>query len=154
MGCRRAALPAAIAVLVLRPYYQRRQGRSAAGIVRLSLEARDEVVSVVGVGGARRAGNRRDLLSEDSWNPNNNATHIFDVRFLKADSDRAYEIAQKHGGGKLTAKDAKQPVFFVLDWDPRRNELVWHVIYSSSPDEAKLRIGVSATSGEFLRVEK
>jgi len=92
--------------------------------------------------------------AEDSWNPNNNSTHAFDLGFLKVDSDKAYEVAQKHGGDKLTAKDPKQPVFFVLDWDTQKNELVWHVIYGVSQDEAKLRIGVSATSGEFLRIEK
>jgi len=92
--------------------------------------------------------------AEDSWNPNNNSAHVFDLGFLKVDSDKAYEIAQKHGGDKLTAKDLKQPVFFMLDWDTQKNELVWHVIYGSSQDEAKLRIAVSAASGEFLRVEK
>ena len=51
-------------------------------------------------------------------------------------------------------KDPKQPVFFVLDWDASKNQLLWHVIYGSSQDEAKLRIAVDATSGEFVRVEK
>jgi hypothetical protein len=92
--------------------------------------------------------------AEDSWNPNNNSTHAFDLGFLKVDSDKAYEVAQKHGGDKLTAKDPKQAVFFVLDWETQGNGLVWHVIYGNSQDEAKLRIGISATSGEFLRVEK
>jgi hypothetical protein len=92
--------------------------------------------------------------AEDSWNPNNNSTRVFDLGFLKVDSDKAYEVAQKHGGDKLTAKDPKQPAFFMLDWDTHKNELVWHVVYGSSQDEAKLRIGISATSGEFLRVEK
>ena len=63
-------------------------------------------------------------------------------------------MAQKHGGEKLTVKDPKQPVIFVLDWDAQKSELVWHVIYGNSPDEAKLRIAVNASSGEFLRVEK
>jgi hypothetical protein len=92
--------------------------------------------------------------AEDSWNPNNSSTQVFDLGFLKVDSDKAYEIAEMHGGEKLTAKDPKQPVFFVLDWDSQKNELLWHVIYGSSQDEAQLRIAVSATSGEFLRVEK
>jgi hypothetical protein len=92
--------------------------------------------------------------AEDSWNPSNSATRVFDLGFLKVDNDKAYEAAQKHGGEKLTAKDPKQPVFFVLDWDAQKNELVWHIIYGSSQDEAKLRIAVNATSGEFLRVEK
>ncbi len=92
--------------------------------------------------------------AEDSWNPANSSARVFDLGFLKVDSDKAYEAAQKHGGDKLTAKDPKQAVFFMLDWDAQKNELVWHVIYGSSQDEAKLRIAVSATSGEFLRVEK
>jgi hypothetical protein len=92
--------------------------------------------------------------AEDSWNPSNASTQVFDLGFLKVDSDQAYEVAQKHGGEKLTARDQKQPVIFVLDWDAEKSELVWHVIYGNSQDEAKLRIAVNATSGEFLRVEK
>jgi hypothetical protein len=92
--------------------------------------------------------------AEDTWNPNNTSTQVFDVGFLKVDSDTAYSAAQKHGGEKLTQKDPKQPVFFVLDWDAPKSQLLWHVIYGSSQDEAKLRVAVDATSGEFVRVEK
>jgi len=92
--------------------------------------------------------------AEDSWNPNNSSTQVFDLGFIKIDSDKAYEVAQAHGGDKLTKKDPKQAVFFVLDWDAQKSQLVWHVMYGSSPDEAKLRIAVNATDGEFLRVEK
>lgn len=42
----------------------------------------------------------------------------------------------------------------MLDWDARQSQLIWHVIYGSSQDDAKLRIAVNATTGEFLRVEK
>ena len=92
--------------------------------------------------------------AEDTWNPSNTSTQLFDIGFLKVDSASAYSVAQKHGGEKLTQKDAKQPVFFVLDWDASKSQLLWHVIYGSSQDEAKLRIAVDATSGEFVRVEK
>jgi len=92
--------------------------------------------------------------AEDSWSPSNASTQTFDIGFLKVDSDKAFDVAQKHGGEKLTAEDPKQPIFFVLDWDTQRNELVWHVIYGNSRDEARLRIAVNAGSGEFLRVEK
>jgi len=92
--------------------------------------------------------------AEDSWNPSNKSTPTFDIGYLKVDGDSAYSVAQKHGGEKLTQKDAKQPVFFVLDWDASKSQLLWHVIYGSSQDEAKLRIAVDATSGEFVRVEK
>jgi len=92
--------------------------------------------------------------AEDTWSPANTSARIFNLGFLKVDSDKAYEVAQKNGGQKLTAKDPKQPVFFILDWDGAKNQLVWHVIYGNSQDEAKLRIAVDASSGEFLRVEK
>jgi len=92
--------------------------------------------------------------AEDAYNPVNSSTQVFDVAFLKTDSDKAYEVAEKHGGDKLTKKDPKQPVVFVLDWDARKNQLVWHVIYGNSPDDAKLRVAVDGSSGEFLRVEK
>ena len=92
--------------------------------------------------------------AEDAYNPSNSSTQVFDLAFLKTDSDAAYEVAEKHGGDKLTRKDPKQPVSFTLDWDARNSQLVWHVIYGNSPDDAKLRVAVNATSGEFLRTEK
>lgn len=92
--------------------------------------------------------------AEDSWSPANTSDRVFNRGFLTTDSDKAYQVAQKNGGLKLTTKDPKQPVFFVLDWDASKNQLVWHVIYGSSQDEAKLRIAVNASTGEFLRVEK
>src|SRR6516165_7885487 len=92
--------------------------------------------------------------AEDSWSPSNTSTQPFDIAFLKVDSDKAYEVAQKNGGEKLTKKDPKQPVIFQLAWDPAKNQLIWHVLYGDNPSEAKLRIAVNATSGEFLRVEK
>jgi len=92
--------------------------------------------------------------AEDSWSPANTSDRVFNIGFLKIDSDKAYEVAQKNGGQKLTAKDPKQPIFFILDWDGAKNQLVWHVIYGDSQDDAKLRIAVNASTGEFLRVEK
>jgi hypothetical protein len=92
--------------------------------------------------------------AEDSWSPTNSSTQPFEIAFLKVDSDKAYEVAQKNGGEKLIAKDPKQPVMFVLDWDATKNQLIWHVIYGDKPTDAKLRIAVDATSGSFLRVEK
>jgi len=92
--------------------------------------------------------------AEDTWSSTNTSDRVFNLGFLTTDSDKAYEVAQKNGGQKLTTKNPKQPVFFVLDWDASKNQLVWHVIYGSSQDDAKLRIAVNASTGEFLRVEK
>ena len=92
--------------------------------------------------------------AEDSWSVSNSSTQPFDLAFLKVDSDKAYEVAEKNGGEKLTKKNPKQPVIFLLSWDATKNQLVWHILYGENSSEAKLRIAVDATSGAFLRVEK
>jgi hypothetical protein len=91
--------------------------------------------------------------TEDTYNPSNSSTRVFDIAFLKIDSDKAFETAQKHGGEALTKKDPKQPVTYILDWDPSKNELVWHVIYGPDRNDAKLTIAVDASSGEFIAKE-
>jgi hypothetical protein len=92
--------------------------------------------------------------TEDSYSPNNSSTTIFDVAFLKVDSDKALEVAQKHGGDKVLEKDPSTPILYALDWSRATNELIWHVIYGNSRDDARLRVAVNASSGEFIRVEK
>ena len=92
--------------------------------------------------------------SEDNYSPTNASTQIFDVVFLKTDSDKALEVAQKHGGDKLLAKTPDIPILYMLDWSRPTNELIWHVIYGTNPYEAKLKVAVNANTGEFIRVEK
>ena len=83
---------------------------------------------------------------EDDYIPSN----AFDVNFLKIDSDKAYEVAQKHGGDKFT----NVPVTYLLDWVPVENKLVWHVIYGTGRNDAKLVVDVDASTGLFIRKEK
>ena len=92
--------------------------------------------------------------NEDTYSPTNSSTRVFDTAFIKVDSDKALEVAQKHGGDKILQKNPDNPILFVLNWDGANNELVWHVIYGNSPEDAKLRVAVNASNGEFLRVEK
>jgi hypothetical protein len=92
--------------------------------------------------------------TEDSYNPNNASTQVFDIGFLKTDSDKAFEVAQQHGGDKILAKAPDTPVLYILEWNHVTNELIWHVIYGESRDNAKLKVAVNATSGDFLRIEK
>jgi hypothetical protein len=91
---------------------------------------------------------------EDSYNPTNASTQVFDAVYLKVDSDRALQVAQKHGGDKLLEKNPDLPVFYQLDWSRSANSLIWHVIYGASRGDAKLTVDVNASSGEFVRVEK
>lgn len=91
---------------------------------------------------------------EDSYSPSNSSTQVFDMAFLKVDSDQAFATAQKHGGDKVLEKEPNTPVFYVCDWNHNTNELIWHVIYGSSRDTAKLTVSVNASTGDFIRVEK
>jgi hypothetical protein len=91
---------------------------------------------------------------EDNYNPNNSSTQVFDSAFLKIDSDKALEVAQKHGGDKILAKTPDTPVFYLLDWNRPESKLIWHVMYGGGRNDAKLIVDLDATTGEFLRVEK
>ncbi|MGH9648993.1 MAG: hypothetical protein ACRD3I_00820, partial [Terriglobales bacterium] len=91
---------------------------------------------------------------EDDFNPRNLSTQPFDIAFLKTDTGEAFKVAQEHGGKKVLDKNADTPINYVLFWDPRKSELVWQVMYGTSPAEAKLTIAVNASTGVFLRVQK
>jgi hypothetical protein len=92
--------------------------------------------------------------TEDTFNPANTSTQPFDFAFLKSDSDKAFEVAQAHGGKKLVDADPQQPIKYMLVWSPSANQLVWHVLYGTSATEAKLRVTVDASTGLFLKLEK
>jgi len=91
---------------------------------------------------------------EDSYSPTNASTQTWDIQFLKIDSDQALATSQKHGGDKILEKSPDTPVVYVCDWNHNTNQLVWHVIYGSSREGAKLTVSVDASTGEFIRVEK
>jgi hypothetical protein len=78
----------------------------------------------------------------------------FDIAFLKIDSDKAFEVGQKHGGDKVLADAPDTPVSYLLDWSVSGNDLVWHVIYGNGRNDAKLVVDLDASTGEFIRKEK
>jgi hypothetical protein len=90
---------------------------------------------------------------ETSYNPSNRSLQTWDTHFLQVDTDKAFETAQEHGGKELTAKDPKQPVIYMLDWDSQAGQLRWHVIYGAAISGAKLTVLVDASSGAYLRKE-
>jgi hypothetical protein len=92
--------------------------------------------------------------TEDSYSATNSSTQVFDVAFLKIDSDQAFATAQKHGGDKIIEKTPDTPVLYVLDWNHNTNQLIWHVIYGATREAAKLTVAVNASTGDFIRVEK
>jgi hypothetical protein len=91
---------------------------------------------------------------EDTYSPTNSSTQVFNVQFLKIDTDKAFAVAQEHGGDKLLEKSPDTPVLYVLDWNRQTNELLWHVIYGTDRETAQLRVAVNASTGKFSRVEK
>jgi hypothetical protein len=91
---------------------------------------------------------------DDNYSPTNSSTLIFNVQFLKVDTDKAWTVAQEHGGDKLLEKEPDTPVFYILEWNRQTNELLWHVVYGTDRATAKLRVAVNASTGEFSRVEK
>jgi hypothetical protein len=92
--------------------------------------------------------------NEDSYNPSNASTQVFDPAFLKVDTDQAFAEAQKHGGDKVLEKDPTTAMLYICDWNHNTNQLVWHVIYGPTRETAKLTVAVDASSGIFIRVEK
>jgi hypothetical protein len=90
---------------------------------------------------------------EDSYSAGNTSTRVFDMQFLKIDSDQALAEANQHGGEALL-KDANQPVVYILEWSLQENALVWHVLYGTARSDNKLAVMVNASTGKFMRVEK
>jgi hypothetical protein len=91
---------------------------------------------------------------DDTYNPSNSSTLVFNIQFLKIDTDKAFAVAQQHGGDKLLEKSPNTPVLYILDWNRQTNQLLWHVIYGTDRETAALRVAVNASTGDFSRVEK
>lgn len=89
----------------------------------------------------------------DGYSPSNRSMQPFDLNFLKIDSDKAFEVAQEHGGKQLLAKNPNQEVLYILDWSGSESLLRWHVIYGSSANNAQLTVIVNAATGEFVHKE-
>jgi hypothetical protein len=88
--------------------------------------------------------------TQDNFTPGND----FDVQFLKVDSDKAFAVAQEHGGDKILKDKPDTPVTYLLDWNKSGGNLVWHVIYGTNRNQAALVADIDATTGAFLRKEK
>ena len=89
----------------------------------------------------------------DSFDPSNRSTRPFQIAFLKVDSDKAFEVAQAHGGKQLLAKDPTSRVKYALDWNPQANQLRWRVAYGGTDVSPKLSVIVNATTAEFVHKE-
>ncbi len=75
---------------------------------------------------------------------------IFLPLLVKTDTDKAFEIAQQHGGDAILKKDAQQPVTYLLLKDRKQNVPVWYVIYGTSEKDRKGIGVINATTGAFV----
>jgi hypothetical protein len=73
---------------------------------------------------------------------------------VKTDTDKAYEIAQQHGGEAILKKDAQQPITYLLLKDRKLNVPVWYVIYGASEKDRKGIGVINATTGAFVSAGK
>lgn len=89
----------------------------------------------------------------DSFDPSNRSTRPFQIAFLKVDSDKAFEVAQAHGGKQLLSKEPAARVKYVLDWNPQSSQLRWRVAYGGTDVSPKLSVIVNATTAEFVHKE-
>jgi hypothetical protein len=94
-----------------------------------------------------------DHGAADSFNPSNRSTQPFELGFLKVDSDKAFEVAQQHGGKQLLAKDPTAGVKYALEWDPQAGQLKWRVAYGGTDVSPRLTVIVNASTGDFVHKE-
>ena len=82
------------------------------------------------------------------------ASLVFSQYLLKADTDKAFAVAQQHGGDAIVKKDAQQAVTYVLLKDRKLNVPVWYVIYGASEKDRKGIGVINATTGDFISAGK
>lgn len=91
--------------------------------------------------------------AETAYPPNVPAL-MFHPSYFQTDSDKAFETSLEHGGAALVKKNAKQPVLYLLDWDPRQRELLWTLLYGTSQTDRQGVCVINATTGGFIRAGK
>jgi len=79
---------------------------------------------------------------------------MFDPALFLIDSDKAFATTLEHGGSALIKKDSRQPVIYSLDWDPKKKEVQWFVIYGKSGEDRQGVCVVNARTGAFVSAGK
>jgi hypothetical protein len=93
-------------------------------------------------------------VSTEIASPPDMSRSMFQPMLLIIDSDKAFVTAQENGGANILKKDPQQPIIYSLDWDGRRKELVWGLMYGTSQSDSKGVGVIDATTGKFLRAGK
>ena len=137
---------------VLTPETSGQDGKSTIWRGYFASPARRSVKTIVCSGSRRPDAPPFGVSTEGADNPYNaqSASLIFSQYLLKTDTDKAFAIAQQHGGEAILKKDAKQPVMYLLLRDPKQNVPVWYVIYGTSATDRKGIGVINATTGAFV----
>lgn len=91
--------------------------------------------------------------SETAYAPNVPAL-MFHPSYFQYDSDKIFAVTLAHGGAGMIKQDPKQPIIYLLDWNPKKKELLWQVIYGKSQLDRKGLCVVNAATGAFVRAGK
>jgi len=84
----------------------------------------------------------------------NDIIHGFSPLYVQVDSDKAFTIAQEHGGANLFKKDPKQPVYYFLALDSNGKTIEWFVSYGTSLKETQGIGIIDAGTGKYLKAAK
>jgi hypothetical protein len=74
----------------------------------------------------------------------------FLIEAAKVDTDKAWEIALKHGE-EYNAKNPRTPISYTLAVD-KGNDPDWRVIWGQSAGESSFSVLVDASTGEFMQI--
>lgn len=79
---------------------------------------------------------------------------IFDAASFQIDSDKAFAVTLEHGGAPFIKKDPQQPILYLLDWDAKKKQLLWWVVYGKSPTDRQGLCVIDAKTGAFTSAGK
>lgn len=84
----------------------------------------------------------------------NGSAAIFDPISFQTDSDKAFAVTLEHGGAPIIKKDPQQPIIYLLDWDAKKKQLIWWVVYGKSKSDRQGLCVIDAKTGAFLSAGK
>ena len=79
---------------------------------------------------------------------------IFDPISFQIDSDKAFAVTLEHGGAPLIKKDPQQSIIYLLDWDAKKKQLVWWVVYGKSETDRQGLCLLDAKTAAFISAGK
>ena len=86
---------------------------------------------------------------DESYRGPSGQNQPFPASAVKIDSDKAYEIALKHGAD-YAKKNPDMPITFLLEWTRRHQFPAWRVIWGESVTTSGFSVFVDSSAGMYL----